>query len=124
MTTHLDNNHFFKASEFNCKCCSIGGIVMDSDLIRKLTMARIIADIPFIINSGYRCASHNKKVGGKPGSSHLKHCAVDIQTLGSRDRFKILTALVQANFKRIGIGKQFIHVDNDLDKAQEVIWMY
>lgn len=113
---------YFKEEEFKCKCC--GQVVLDLDFISMLDEARHIADIPFIINSGYRCPVHNKAVGSKPTSSHIKGCAVDIKVGGSRPRAKILSSLMKVGFNRIGIGKDFIHVDNDKDKPSQVIWLY
>ena len=63
-----------------------------------------------VINSGYRTHEHNKSVGGKPDSSHLKGLAVDIACKNSTDRFKLEGILREVGFKRIGMGSTFIHV--------------
>lgn len=97
---------------------------MDIDFLAKLDKAREYADLPFIINSAYRSPEHNAKVGGKPGSSHIKGLAVDISAKDSRTRFLILDALFAVGFTRIGIADSFIHVDSDIDKSQNVIWTY
>tara|TARA_R110001632_G_scaffold15889_1_gene51981 strand:+ start:151 stop:477 length:327 start_codon:yes stop_codon:yes gene_type:complete len=97
---------------------------MDVDFLAKLDKAREYADLPFIINSAYRSPEHNAKVGGKPGSSHIKGLAVDISAKDSRTRFLILDALFAVGFTRIGIADSFIHVDSDIDKSQNVIWTY
>ncbi len=97
---------------------------MDEDFLAKLDNARVIADIPFIINSAWRSPEHNKKVGGKPNSSHLKGLAVDIKIENSRQRFIVLQALIAAGFTRIGIAKTFIHVDGDNEKDPRVTWLY
>ena len=97
---------------------------MDVDFLAKLDEAREYANIPFIINSAYRNPEHNAKVGGKPGSSHIKGLAVDISAKDSRTRFLILDALFAVGFTRIGIADSFIHVDSDIDKSQNVIWTY
>ena len=97
---------------------------MNVDFLAKLDEAREYANIPFIINSAYRSPEHNAKVGGKPGSSHIKGLAVDISAKDSRTRFLILDALFAVGFTRIGIADSFIHVDSDIDKSQNVIWTY
>ena len=97
---------------------------MDVDFLAKLDEAREYANIPFIINSAYRSPEHNAKVGGKPGSSHIKGLAVDISAKDSRTRFLVLDALFAVGFTRIGIADSFIHVDSDIDKSQNVIWTY
>lgn len=115
-------SRFFKPSEMACGCC--GKCEMNEDLYTYLDIAREFADVPFIINSGYRCEAHNKAIGGKPTSSHIKGLAVDIKATTSTQRSKILHGLVLAGFTRIGIAKDFIHADLDTDKVQDVCWLY
>jgi len=112
----------FKLDEFKCPCC--GKCDMDMSFLIKLERARENADIPFKITSGYRCENHNKEIGGALLSSHLKGLAADIACNSSIHRFLILNSLIFAGFKRIGIGKDFIHVDNDTKKVYNVIWLY
>ncbi len=95
---------------------------MSQELIDMLDKAKEIANVPFVINSGYRCKSHNKSVGGSLTSSHTSGLAVDIRANTSRSRFIILNALVMAGFNRIGIYKTFIHVDIDMSKDERVMW--
>lgn len=77
----------------------------------------------FKINSGYRSLEWEKSRGRGGTSSHTKHCAVDIGFTDHADRLKIVSALLIAGFKRIGIAKTFIHVDSDLDKPSS-LWLY
>ena len=51
------------------------------------------------INSGYRTPEQMKKVGGKPGSSHLKGLAVDIACNNSTDRFKLASVYLRLDSK-------------------------
>jgi uncharacterized protein YcbK (DUF882 family) len=97
---------------------------MDEDFLYMLDKARDIAGVPFVISSGYRCASHNAAVGGVPTSAHVKGLAVDIKAVGSRNRFKVVEALIVMGCNRIGIGKDFVHVDMDTDKDEQVMWLY
>jgi len=115
---------YFKLSEFNSPDIESGGEKMDEDFLKKLDSARDIAQVAFVINSGYRTPYHNAKVGGKSNSSHLKGFAADIKCTDSRKRAIILMAVIAAGFNRIGIGKSFIHVDNDPDKPSNVVWLY
>lgn len=114
--------NYFSKQEQACKCCRQGEF--DKNFLEKLNKAREQAGIPFVINSGYRCEKHNKEVGGSNTSSHLKGIATDIRCDDSNKRFNIVVALLEAGFTRIGIGKNFIHVDDDKEKAQGVIWLY
>lgn len=94
------------------------------ELVERLNKTRHRAGIPFIINSGFRSKAKNKRVGGVPNSAHLAGNAVDIRCKRSTDRFKIVNAALEEGFKRIGIGKTFVHLDIDITKPQEVIWLY
>ena len=97
---------------------------MNQEFLIKLDRAREVAQIPFKINSAYRSPEHNAKIGGKPNSSHLRGLAVDISVTDSRSRFIILEALISVGFNRIGIADTFIHVDDDKEKSEKVIWTY
>lgn len=111
----------FTTQEMRCQCC--GAERMDPGFMEKLQAARDVAGIPFRINSAYRCEKHNAIVGGVSGSSHLRGCAADIHTATSVQRLYIVDALCRAGFQRIGIAKNFIHVDNDNTKPRSM-WLY
>ncbi len=115
---HFDYSEFDSPDELG------SGKLMRRDFLDKLEQARIIANVPFRINSGYRTEAHNKAVGGVKGSSHTKGCAADISVRSDSDRFKIVDSLLRAGFNRIGIAKTFIHVDNDIEKNSDRIWTY
>jgi hypothetical protein len=104
----------FDYSEFDCPCCHKNQTVID--FIKKLQIARDYSGIPFKINSGYRCARHNKAVGGVINSAHLKGMAADIATLLSIDRYKIVDGLIMAGFERIEICPTWTHCDIDETK--------
>ena len=114
----------FNYYEFDSPDVEGSGENMNQEFLDMLDEARGLADIVFDVNSGYRTKAHNKKVGGKDNSSHLKGLAVDIKCNNSRSRHIIIDALMQVGFSRIGIADTFIHVDYDLEKAQNVIWTY
>jgi len=119
----------FDFEEFDCPTLEGSGLPtsdggkMCIDFLKKLDEAREIANVPFVITSGYRTQQHNLDVGGRVGSSHCKGLAVDIACNNSGDRVKILTALIQVGFRRIGIHKSFIHSDLDHDKPN-ALWLY
>ena len=115
---------YFSKKEFASPDLPNSGLLMKKDFLEKLDSARHLAEIPFIINSGYRTPEHNKKVGGVKTSSHLKGLAVDIKTVNIIERYKIVNALLMVGFTRIGIAANFIHVDLDFSKGQNVIWLY
>lgn len=97
---------------------------MNTQTVRKLDVARTIAGIPFIVDSGYRTNKHNAKVGGVRDSAHLIGRGVDIRATSSAKRWLIVAALIEAGFNRIGIGKNYVHGDDDPSKAPNLIWHY
>jgi len=112
---------YFNLSEFDDAPGT--GKNMKKDFLKKLDKARAIADVPFKITSGYRSKETNKRVKGVSTSSHLKGLAADISCKDSSTRQKIVNALIQAGFTRIGIADTFIHCDTDKDK-NDAIWLY
>ena len=117
---------YFNLDEFDSPDDNGSGNNMELGFLLKLDKCRELAEIPFKINSGYRTPSHNKKIGGVKNSSHMNiPCnAVDISAITSSERFKIIDAAIKVGIKRIGIGKNFIHLDTDENKSQNIIWHY
>lgn len=97
---------------------------MRKEFLCKIDDARNRAGIPFHISSGYRTEAHNGFVGGVSDSAHLKGYAADIVCKSSRQRYKMINALIKAGFTRIGIGDTFTHTDCDPSKDPSVVWLY
>lgn len=115
---------YFSEAEFR-RCtpsCSLQD--MDQNLMRRLDNARQMAGIPFVISSAFRTVAYEKSKGRAGTSSHTKGLAIDIRCNMDRNRWKIVKALIDNGFTRIGIGKTYIHADIDTNKTQEVIWHY
>jgi zinc D-Ala-D-Ala carboxypeptidase len=112
--------HFTK-EEFACPDCGV--CEMDMDFVKSIDDIRDTLDMPLFIMSGYRCAKHNEEVDGKPNSAHLRGKAADIKMELSRSRY-VFMRIALKTFKRVGIGKTFIHVDIDETLPQLVAWMY
>lgn len=120
----IENLEFFSYSEFDSPDAEGSGERMQDSTLMMLEDARELADMPFVINSGYRTEAHNAKVGGKPSSAHTRGYAVDIKVGDGLQRMKVVKALMEAGFTRIGIARTFVHADNDPDLPQNVIWTY
>ena len=123
------NIKHFKPVEFTCKCEQLcdHAVVISMSLVKKLDKVRDLIGMPIKINSGTRCEKHNQRVGGKIRSAHtpkqgVSH-AVDVHCPNSAFRYAFLAAAMPM-FSRIGIGKDFIHVDDDPDLPPNVIWVY
>jgi hypothetical protein len=115
---------YFSQSDFD-KCnppCKLEE--MDEKFMKKLDIARQIAKIPFIPTSGFRREIWEQEQGRDGTSSHTKGLAIDLKAQDSLTRYKIINSLLSVGLNRIGIGKNFIHVDMDKDKASNVIWHY
>jgi len=122
---------YFTLSEFDSPDLPGTGEFMCKDFICLLDKAREQAGVPFAITSGYRTKDYHQqlKQRGYKVSKDSAHClglAADIKCTTSSNRMKILEALLYVGFNRIGMGKDFIHVDIDTrkHKKSEVIWLY
>lgn len=115
---------YFKDSEFNCNCgkCGKGIADMKPELLTKLTIARDLADVQFIMNSAVRCDYWNRKQGGKADSAHLRGYAVDVRVANGSVRMKVVRAALAAGFNRIGVYGTFVHMDCDPSLPQQVMW--
>jgi len=120
---------YFTPKEFTCKCtgfCDHPSVIA-MDVVAKLDRIRDLIGKPISILSGTRCESHNRRFGGKARSAHVPRngvsYAVDVRCPDSAFRFAFLTAALPI-FKRIGIGKDFIHVDDDPELPANVVWLY
>lgn len=114
----------FKLEEFMCKCgCdSTGDVPMQVAFIMKLQKMRDLYNKPMKITSGYRCPEYNAKIGGAENSYHMLGRAADIYCPKSSDRYALIKYALEAGFRGIGIGDNFVHVD-DRDTGGRC-WLY
>jgi uncharacterized protein YcbK (DUF882 family) len=123
----IEWNHmrFFKPEEFDSLDEFGSGLAhMNIKFIQKLDNLRAELAQPLKINSGYRTVAANREAGGKRNSAHRKGLAADIACSSSVKRFDILEAAIFLRFRRIGIGKTFIHLDMSKTLPQGVMWLY
>lgn len=68
----------FHEDEFRCRCCGeLHPSGVPAALVNELEAVRKYFGKPVKINSGYRCPTHNKNVGGAKRSQHLLGIAAD-----------------------------------------------
>lgn len=114
---------YFTEEEFRQAnpACSLSD--MSPVFMARLDEARHIAGVPFVVSSAYRPKSYELSKGRQGTSSHCLGLAIDLACASNFNRLLIVEALVKVGFRRIGIGKTFIHVDNDASK-NPAIWLY
>lgn len=97
---------------------------MDVNFLKKLDEIREKAGIPLVLNCAYRSRQHDLSKGRSGNSAHTRGKAADVRCTTSANRFKIVAACLACGITRIGIGKTFIHIDNDGSLPQGVIFDY
>jgi len=112
---------WFKRNEFACPCCSKNRI--SGDLVDRLDYARGKAGVPFKISSGFRCIDRNRKVAGKPRSSHLDGYAADIKCPSGSIKATIVASLFASGIKRVGIYSTFVHADISPTLPSPMLWI-
>lgn len=119
----------FNREEFACPCCGKDNI--HDKLVETVQVIRDAVGAPVIVNSGVRCATRNKDVGGVANSSHLTGYAADIRTEGwSKAKLGALIKQLYAAGKLphlkycylIKDGNRAVHVDVDAGKKRSRVF--
>ncbi len=122
-----DQSKNFSRLEIMCPC-SCGANRISFLLIEKLQKVRDIIGKSILITSGVRCEFFNASMNSShiPDGYGIGH-AMDIACLNSQYRYE-LVEIAQKYFKRIGIAEEgkgnFVHLDVDREKVQDVMWVY
>ena len=114
----------FDSREFASPDQPGSGAFMNQEFMDRLQHVRSRCGFPFEINSGFRIEHRNKVVGGAANSAHLRGRAADIACTNSGYRFEIVEGALALGFRRIGIAKSFIHLDDDPTLPKRVMWLY
>lgn len=115
----------FTYDEFDSPDIPNSGRNMDPHFLEMLDAIREEAGIPMVVNSGYRTAAYNRSLkDSTPNSAHTRGMAADIRATTGKDKFLILRAAIVHGIKRIGIGKNFLHLDCDSTLPNPTIWFY
>ena len=114
----------FKLDEFACKCTKPICLAPDMSVLhQRIQVLRTIVGHPLRINSAYRCAEHNTRIGGAKSSKHLAGLALDIDTKGwtGEQRSVFVRQAAAIGFNGIGIAETYIHIDM---REIAVLWTY
>lgn len=110
----------FRVTEFDCNHCGKYGDLISKDLLVVLEKLRdYFVGLPVTVNSGVRCPTHNRNVGGARNSTHLSEgsvagypCAADVRVKNVSPDM-VHDYLVKEYPGKYGIGKysSFTHID-------------
>lgn len=112
---------YFKMKEFECRDgCVMPASARDNIVAlveNVLDPARERLGMPIRVNSGYRCAKHNRKVGGGAASQHLLGEAADVVPVNSekgkvKSELERLVRIIkeQGAFDQLIVYPTFVHV--------------
>ncbi len=96
------------------------------ELVEILEALEIAMGFELTITSGQRSHEHNDGVGGVKNSEHTYDPAegADVLCKQGVTRYKMLQHLFKVGVRRIGVGKEFIHVGISELLPQNVVWLY
>ncbi len=125
----------FSNEELVCKHCGKGKFNLFTKI--KFQRMRDYLDLPIYVYSGCRCEYWNEKVGGSKNSSHIftedkESCAGDLSLVPERikrdmtnyELFILQRAAQEAGFKRLGVHRRYLHIDDDPNKPANRMWLY
>ena len=101
----------FAPKELACKSC--GALRVHYDSLDRLQELRKFWGAPLKINSAFRCAKYNERIGGAKDSYHMKGMAFDIANghWAGRHTASFIYWATKAQFRGFGLYGSFIHVD-------------
>lgn len=90
---------------------------------QKLSIARGISGVPFVIICGLRTVAQNAALTESvQDSAHLTGNGVDLACNDSQTRYAMLKGLLGAGFNRIGVYSAHIHADDSPTLPPNVCW--
>jgi zinc D-Ala-D-Ala carboxypeptidase len=118
-------NHF-SLSEFASPDLAGSGQYMQLKCLLMLDQARELAQIPFIVTSGFRTQKYHDSLTKRgfetaKNSPHLLGQAADISYATGKELATIINAAILVGFTSIGISKNFVHLDT---RDRKVVWFY
>lgn len=108
----------FCVKEFACKDGS-DAVLIDTELVKVLQKIREHFGKPVTINSAYRNAAYNKKIGGVSNSQHTKGTASDICISGVKpEDIAKFAEHITPNKGGIGQYTDFVHIDTRPNRSR------
>lgn len=113
----------FRSDEFACKCRRCSGGWIAPKIVENLEKLREAFGRAVIIDSGFRCADHNRNEGGARSSLHLTGQATDIVVFPftGHDLYELVRLCIEIGFGGIGIRGRELHLDI---RPYTCIWTY
>lgn len=105
----------FTSTEFECKCGKCKTVKISKQLVSFLQAIRSHFGKPITINSGFRCAAHNRAVGGAKASKHTLGQAADIVVKDVEPK-EVAKFAESIGIKGIGLYDSFVHIDTRTTK--------
>ncbi len=102
--------------------CGLNNV--SEELVRLLETIQGISHRTLIVTSATRCEKYNAQIGGAPNSAHLRGLAVDIDCRTVHERWRLLAAAHAVGITRVGVGRNFVHLDVDPTLPKEAMWLY
>lgn len=107
------HSEHFSETELACRHC--GQNECKQELLDALEALRAIVGVPITVDDAFRCAAHNKAVGGAYNSEHVRGLAADVKIQGMTPSEMYRAVLKIPAFASGGIGvaerQGYIHVD-------------
>lgn len=108
----------FTVKEFACKDGS-DKVLIDTELVQVLQTIRNYFKKPVTLNSAYRNASYNKKIGGASKSQHVLGTAADVVVKGvSPEDVAKYAEFIMPRTGGIGLYPNFTHIDVRANRAR------
>lgn len=119
----------FTAKELRCK--GSGLLILAPNFSDKLVALRREFNQPMLVVSGCRSEAHNRNEDGAKDSYHICDtgrgcCAVDVHTLNSIYRAKLMTIALAQGWS-VGVHRRFLHLDRRTDyypHNPQIVFLY
>lgn len=97
---------------------------MSAAFMKRLERFREIVACPVYLNSAFRSSSWEISRGRSGSSRHTFGRAVDIRCTSNRERLKFIRAAIECGFNGIGLGYNYIHLDDRDECNNPCMWLY